>query len=323
MGIVRWLIVLVGVALAGLAGAAILGQAGSGAQPWDPELSDNFIFVKSIPFAIGLGVAVGLARGRGAGAQRRRADGKIERFRIGTVIGHWIATIGFLLALPTGLWQYLGGILSQDTPAPGGQLVLDFFRPLSLYLVYRVHYLGGALILFSIASFLTYWLINEDRSLLPPRGQWRAHLAGFAAELPPQLSGRVARLLRVDLAQRRPTPDRFTYFETGFSFPVWAILLTLITVTGLIKAMRYVYPVPGGILYWASTLHVASMVLIVLKVLDHLRYTLPRWPMMVAIARGWVSEGSIRSVVTGASSAPAPAADAGVARAPAMSGSDR
>ena len=309
MGAVRWLIVLVGVALAGLGAVAIFGQATSGTQPWDPELSDNFIFVKSIPFVLGLGVAVGLARGRGAGAQRRRADGRVERFRIGTVVGHWIMTIGFLLALPTGMWQYLGGIL-------------DVRAPIDLFLFYRVHYVGGAVVLFSVASFLAYWSINADRSLLPPRGQWRTHLAGAAAELPPRLSGPLARLFRLDLAARRPTPDRFTYYETGFSFPVWTIALALITVTGLIKAMRYVYPIPGGILYWASTFHVASMVLIVLKVLDHLRYTLPRWPMMVAIAKGWVNEGSIRSLLAAEPTA-APAADADVARAPAMSGSDR
>ena len=310
MGAVRWLLVLVALALAGLGAATIVGQATSGAQPWDPELSDNFIFVKSIPFVLGLGVAVGLARGRGAGPQRRRADGSVERFRIGTVVGHWTLAIGFLLALPTGMWQYLGGIL-------------DVRAPIDLFLFYRVHYIGAAIVLFSVASFLAYWSINTDRSLLPPRGQWRTHLAGFAAELPPRLSGRVARLLRLDLAQRRPTPERFTYYETGFSFPGWAIVLGLITVTGLIKALRYVYPLPGGILYAASTLHVASMVLIVIKVLDHLRYTLPRWPMMVAMAKGWVSEGSIRGLLAGTSTATTPTADSAVAHAPAMSGSDR
>ena len=116
----RWLLVLAGIAIAAAGGYVSLAQAGSGAQPWDPELSDNFVFMRALPFALGLGFVVGLFRAGGWKPTVRRGD-QIRRFSPGTVIGHWIATIGFVIALPTGLWQYLGGILSQDVPAPGGQ----------------------------------------------------------------------------------------------------------------------------------------------------------------------------------------------------------
>jgi cytochrome b subunit of formate dehydrogenase len=301
--IVRWAAVLAALALAIVGAAQILQQAGAGQQPWDPELSDNFIFIKGIPFSLALGVAVGLWRGR-TRPEERRGD-QVRRFSLGTVLGHWIATIGFLFAMPTGMWQYLGGILSQDTPAPLGQPLLDLFGAIPLYWFYRLHYVGGAVILFSVASFVTYWWVNGDRALLPPRGQWRAHLSAFAQGLPRWLATRVAGPLRLDLTRRTPPPDRFSYYETAFSFPTWAFAIALITVTGLIKAMRYVYPVPPLILYWSSTLHVAAMVLIFLKVLDHLRYTLARWPMMVAMAKGWVREGTIRDVL--ADDAPKPA----------------
>ena len=284
MTVARWLVVLCGIGIAVAGALVIAGQAGSGAQPWDSELSDNFIFVKAIPFVLGLGVAVGLLRGRGA-PPLRRPDGTVRRFTTGTVLGHWLITIGFVLALPTGMWQYLGGIL-------------DVRAPIDLFLFYRVHYIGGAIVLFSVAMFVTSWWLSGDRSLLPPRGAWRTHLVGAAQELPRAVGARAARLLRLDLGERVPPPQRFTYYETGLSFPTWAIALTLITVTGVIKAMRYIVPVPGPILYWSSTLHVAAMVLIVIKVLDHLRYTLPRWPMMVAIVKGWVSEAGIRRVLT-------------------------
>ena len=52
--------------------------------------------------------------------------------------------------------------------------------------------------------------------------------------------------------------------------------IALITVTGIVKALRYLYPIPGPVLFWASTLHVAAMVLIGLKVLDQLRIVLER-----------------------------------------------
>jgi hypothetical protein len=64
----------------------------------------------------------------------------------------------------------------------------------------------------------------------------------------------------------------------------------LIVITGLLKAMRYVYPIPGDVLYWASAIHVGAMVLLAIKVLDHMRYVLApsRWPLMQSMLTGWV-----------------------------------
>lgn len=283
----RWIVAAIAVVLAAVAGSAILGQASSGAQPWDSELSDNFVFAKSIPFILGLGVVVGLLRSpaRGPG---RRADGAVRRFSPWTVAMHATIALGVLLALPTGAWQYFGGIL-------------DVAAPLPLFWFYRVHYVGAAIVLFAIAAFLTGWWVTGDRSLLVPRGAWAGHLRGFVSELPPAVAGRVAKILRVDMRLAPPAPGRFSFYEMVFSFPSWAFVLGLITVTGLIKALRYVFPVPGPVLYVASTLHVAAMVLIAAKTLDHLRYTLERWPLVVAIATGWSKQPS-----GGAATPPAP-----------------
>lgn len=276
---VRWILVLVGVAIGAVGAYVSVAQSASGLQPWDPELSDNFVFMRLAPFAIALGVVVGLFRGSGPMRTVRR-DGAVRRFSPGTIIGHWIATLGFVLALPTGLWQYLGGIIDVHLPVP-------------LYLVYRIHYIGAALILFSVANFLAYWWVNGDRSLWIGRGEWRRHLTGLAHELPRRLGGILAARLGLDLSQR-PQPGRFTFYETAFSFPTWTFALALITITGIVKAMRYIYPIPGPVLFGASTLHVAAMTLLLIKVLDHLRYTLPRWPLMVAMVKGWVSETGLR-----------------------------
>lgn len=306
---VRGILVLAALALAVAGGIAILGQASSGAQPWDPELSDNFVFFKSLPFVLALGVAFGLLRAGGRRMERR--DGMVRRFNTGTILGHWLITIGFVLALPTGLWQYLGGILDAQLPIP-------------LYLIYRVHYIGASIILFTVTSFLAYWWMNGDRSLWVPGGQWRQHLTGFALELPARLRRMLASRLRLDLT-RRPEAGQFSFYETAFSFPTWTFALALITITGFLKAMRYVYPIPGPVLYVASTLHVAAMGLLILKVLDHLRYTLPRWPLMVAMVKGWVNENALRRALQPAAPpATVAAKEASPAPAPALAGrSDR
>jgi cytochrome b subunit of formate dehydrogenase len=276
--IVTWLLVLAGLVLAAFGVMTALGQASSGAQPWSIELSDNFVFIKVLPFVLGLGVAVGLLMARTYGA-KVRADGAVRRWSPGTVFGHWVLTLGFVLALPTGMWQYLGGILDVNLPIP-------------LYLFYRVHYIGASVVLFAVAAFVSYLWMTGDRSLLVPRGQWKRHLLGLAYELPPSIRGRYAKLLRIDLSQPRPPVGKFTFYEKVVEFPSWSIILALITVTGLVKAARYVVPVPGFVLWLSSTLHVAAMVLIVIKLLDHLRYTFPRWPLMASMVTTWVKEGS-------------------------------
>src|SRR5206468_8869718 len=147
----------------------------------------------------------------------------------------------------------------------------------------------------SVAYFLTYWWQTGSRSLLPPRGEWRRHWSAFAGELPPQLGRIVGRALRVEPIRSDSPPGQFSYYETAFSFPTWTIAIGLITVTGLIKALRYLAPVPGPVLWGASTLHVAAMVLLVLKVLDHLRYVFGRWPLVKAMTTTWLSEQYARA----------------------------
>ena len=276
MRIVTWILVVAGLVLTGLGVAAALGQAGSGAQPWSNELSDNFVFIKALPFVLAIGFAVGLLMARSYGP-KVRSDGGIRRWSPGTVFGHGVLTLGFILALPTGMWQYLGGILDVNLPIP-------------LYLFYRVHYIGAGVVLFAAAAFVSYLWMTGDRSLLVPRGQWGRHLLGLAYALPERLRAPYAKLLRVDLTQPRPPTGQFTFYERVVEFPSWSILLALITVTGLVKAARYLLPVPGFVLWLSSTLHVAAMVGIVIKLLDHLRYTFPRWPLVTSIATTWVNQ---------------------------------
>jgi uncharacterized membrane protein len=175
------------------------------------------------------------------------------------------------------MWQYLGGIIDVNLPIP-------------IYLFYRVHYIGAAIVLFAVAAFMSYLWMTGDRSLLVRRGQWGRHLLGLAYELPPRIRAPYAKLLRVDLSQPRPPTGQFTFYEKVVEFPSWSVLLALITITGVVKAVRYLIPVPGLVLFIASTLHVAAMVGIVIKLLDHLRYTFPRWPLVGSIATTWVNQ---------------------------------
>jgi cytochrome b subunit of formate dehydrogenase len=282
----RRVLVLIG-AVATLAGAiGIVVQVSAGAQPWGPTLADNMVFAKAIPFILGLGVVIGTAAGLAPGVgrvERRDADGAVRRFSALTVAMHWIAAVGFLLALATGAWQYLKGILDVEAPV---------FMPY----VYRVHYIGAALLLLAISTMVTYWLVAGVGGLLPPKGQRIRHLRGLAHELPRPLGGTLAALLGLNMRRQRPPTEQFTYYETTISFPTWIVLLGLVSLTGVLKAMRYVYPIPGDVIWWASTLHVAGMVLLAAKTLDHLRYVFApsRWSMLTSMASGWMSARAVQ-----------------------------
>lgn len=280
-----WLAFTVGLVLAvvGVGGAIVVGL-GAG-QPWDSELNDNLIFAKSLPFILAFGILCGLARALSDGmSTERRADGAIRRFHPATALNHWINAVGFLVAMTTGSIQYLKGVADVTLPFP-------------LFWVYRLHFIGASLMVFSAALFLTNRLITGDRRLLPPRGEWIRHFRGMTHELPPPIGRMVATFMGLNMRREPPPVGQFTYYEKAFSFPVWMILLGLILITGLIKAMRYVYPVPGDVLFWASGLHVAAMVALAAKFLDHLRYVLApsRWPLLRSMALTWIGEAYVRA----------------------------
>lgn len=252
------IVTAIGLVAAGAAALAIAGQAASGAQPWSPELRDNMLLAQATPLAIGLGVAVGMLR--------RAARG----------VGLWAFWLGLVLAIPTGSYQYLGGLL-------------DVHPPFALYLVYRVHYIGAGLLLLGVAALVTDIWTRGDRSFLVPKGQWRGYLRGAADELPPTLARTLAGPLGIDLRRPAPAPGRYSFYQTVVSFPWWGVAIALITVTGLVKALRYLYEVPGPVLFGASTLHVAAMVMIGVKVLDELRIVLARHrrPALAVLGLAW------------------------------------
>jgi cytochrome b subunit of formate dehydrogenase len=279
----RWVPLAAGVLAAVVAIVLIAAQVLSGVQPWGQLLTDNFVFARSIPFTLGLGVAFGAYRAMGRrppSVERRAGDGALRRFARGTAVMHWVISVGFLLALVTGAWQYLKGLLAVESR-------------IDMPLVYRVHYVGATLLLFGVAHFVTYWLMDTRHPLSVPSGQWIRHLRGMAHELPRPLGSALAAMLGLDMRRQAPPAGEFTYYEKVFSFPTWVILIGLIVITGILKALRYIYPIPGDLLWWVSAIHVGAMVGLAVKLLDHVRYVLApsRWPLLVASYTTWISRG--------------------------------
>ncbi|MBV9893457.1 MAG: hypothetical protein JO020_04745 [Chloroflexi bacterium] len=273
----KTVVLLAGVILFVVGIGASYAEWGSGGQPWGQLLTDNFLFARSLPFTIGLGIAVGFWRASGWRWGTEQKGQQLRRFAPSTVWLHALAGIALVALIATGGWQYLKGLLAADSPIYMGT-------------VYRVHYLAGTLLIFVTVAFLTDWLLRGERSLTIGNGQFIRSMRGLAHELPKPLGTIIGYTLGLDLRRAPPHTEEFTYYERTISFPLWELSVGLIILTGVIKAMRYVYPIPGDLLYWVSAVHVGAGVLLGLKLLDHLRYVLApsRWPLMAAIATGWI-----------------------------------
>jgi len=258
----------------------------SGVQPWGQLLTDNFLFARSLPFTIGLGIVAGYWRAAGwryAGTQRRETDGAIRRFARSTVWLHALAGIALVTLIATGGWQYLKGLLDVESPIYMGT-------------VYRLHYIAASALIFVSIVFVTDWLLRGEQALTVGKGQLIRSLRGLAHELPGPLRTTLAYTLGLDLRRTPPPADEFTFYERVVSFPTWELTIGLIILTGVIKAIRYVFPIPGDVLYWVSAIHVGSGVLLGMKLLDHLRYVLApsRWPTMAAMASGWMPQAYVQ-----------------------------
>jgi hypothetical protein len=302
----RTLVLLAGVILFAVGIGASYAEWASGTQPWGQLLTDNFLFARSLPFTIGLGIAVGFWRASGWRWGPEQQGPKVRRFAPSTVLLHALAGIALVGLIATGGWQYLKGLLAADSPVYMGT-------------VYRIHYLSATVLILVSVVFVTDWLLRGESALTVGKGQFIRSMRGLAHELPKPLGTIIGYSLGLDLRRAAPATEEFTYYERTVSFPTWEWSIALIILTGVIKAMRYVYPIPGDVLYWVSAVHVGAGVLLGLKLLDHLRYVLApsRWPLMGAIATGWVPTAYVERYLPGwyaritsgsAAARPAPAA---------------
>src|SRR3954454_23290465 len=276
-GTLAWAVLAVGLLMTLLGTVWAYQQANGPAQPWSELLHDNVVFAKLLPFLVGIGLVLGAVQTLLApGPRVETRPGWIRRFAPSTVTAHWINALGFLIALGTGSVQYLSGLLHQPPPVP-------------LWQVYRLHYVGACLMVLVATTWVTQRLLTADYRLLP-RGGAARHFRGLAAELPGPLSATVLYGVGLKPGRAAPPAGQFTYYEKTVDFPFWAILLALILASGLLKAMRYLYPLPGEVVHVASVVHVVAMGLLALKLLDHLRYVLTpsRWPLLRAMVTTWI-----------------------------------
>lgn len=238
------------------------------------------IFARLLPFVIGAAIAVALLE-RGRRQRHVAASGEsLRRHELSEVIAHWGNAVGVGLCLITATW-----------------LRRWFGRPFSLETTYVLHFIGAGLIMAAVAHHITFQRVGGGTGLIPKRradfknalaemvgytGVYRGLRGAFGVQMPAAVRRPAQRILRKwNLV---PDPDgKYLATEKVLSYSLWAVLIGVVVITGVIKTLRYAVSLPGGLLHWATYLHDGATIFLIVLLALHIGalVLVPRnWPLL-------------------------------------------
>jgi thiosulfate reductase cytochrome b subunit len=243
----------------------------------------DVLFARLLPFLLGGGIALALLqRGRGHRVPAHTAN-SLQRHELTEVITHWMNAAGIGLGLITAAW-----------------LLRWLNNPFSLATTYALHFLGAGLTVTAVAHHVAYQVVGGGSGLLPRSGAdvknafaevvgytgvYRGMRGVFGIQLPAAVRRPFQRVLRrYDIT---PEPaDKYLATEKVLSYTVWAALIAIVVVTGIVKTLAYVVPLPGGLRNAMTILHDGVTIFIVIFLVIHVAalVLVPRnWPLLASM----------------------------------------
>lgn len=281
-----------------LAGVVAAQEPGRdpGSMPQNALFRASLLFSQALPFLAGLGILIGLFRARTLAAQKAAniAGGTVRRHSLGTVSVHWLNALVVLIGLGTA-----------------AMLLRWVNQALDLQLLYVLHYVGAAFVVYILSYFVTFSIVSGGTGLIPrlrdvlaALGELVSYLeiygepGAFGIKLPKSISLPIARLL-VTFGLRRPKEvGKFLATKKALSFPVWTILLGVMLLTGLVKTLRYTWPIPSQVVGFSTWVHDLTTIGIVIWLVVHIASTtlIPRnWPLLKSMFVGTVPEEYVKA----------------------------
>jgi cytochrome b subunit of formate dehydrogenase len=261
----------------------------TGADGWPPQtalFNDGLFLARAVPFLIALAIGVGIVQARAAAREGGDAiiGEQVRRHDTGTVLAHWVNLVGIFLCLATGA------------------MVLRWVdRGVELRQVFIIHYFGAALILFAIFNHLTRHGVSGGAGLIPKRlsvirdaiGELLEYAGLFGPEgavlrisWPKPIRQPVAKYVRALLGYRPYSNGKFLPSEQVLSYAPWALWISLIVITGLIKVLKYLYAIPGSLVATATAVHDVVAIIIGVSIIIHLLPLLlvpANWPLLLSM----------------------------------------
>lgn len=265
--------------------------------------ANSILFARAIPFLITLGVAVGLLQAILRRPGTEIVNGQVKRHEWTDVIMHW-AMFGAMLLLWATALLMLPGVLFAGAQAivgpermAGWESTLKINRLVAVPTLYSLHYIGAGIAITAAVAHLAYHLVVGNRGLQPKRGDfWDAWAitfgylgiygpegAAFGIRLPSAIRKPLADGLKfVGITKPRPA-DKYLSTERVVSYWPAVVLIGILILTGVIKAIHYLYPVPGGLRQLLTIVHDVSGVLLAVWLIPHVSavaFVPTHWPLL-------------------------------------------
>jgi cytochrome b subunit of formate dehydrogenase len=258
-----------------------------GGFPQQTDLyNDALTLARAIPIILALGIGFGIWEGKRSMRERKSSPDSpsVIRHDIGTVIAHWANGIGFMIGMITGA------------------MVLRWVqRPDEMRIVFAIHYIGSSLVVFAVGSHLAQNFVTGGFGLIPRSlrdpiyalselieytGVFGPSGAALGISWPKALRQPFAGIIAsFGLVPPRKI-GKFLPAEKVASYTPWAIIISVMLVTGLVKALRYEYYIPPDFVAQMSTIHDLFTIVAIAMLGIHLCAVLlvPRhWPLVVSI----------------------------------------
>ena len=279
-----WLALLVGVLV--ITTSTVFAQGGGPLPPPSSFLADAILLARAAPLAILAGVLFGLWQAKLQKSRPKSAPNSpnVTRHDFGSVVAHWTNGLGFIISLLTGamVLKWIG-----------------FFSDLRT--VFLLHYIGAALILFGVFSHLAQHFVAGGFGLIPRSfrdvreglgelieytGVFGPEGAAFRLPIPQTIRKPIAGIFSAFGVAPPQRLGKYLPAEKVFSYAPWVIIVTVIVVTGLVKALRYIYPIAPEFVAQMTTWHDLFTAISVIMFAAHIAaVTLaPRnWPLLVSM----------------------------------------
>ena len=252
---------------------------------WAPEsmlFNDALTFARLAPFIAAIGILVGIWQARNAaraGGDRIVGQSVVRHDR-GTTVAHWVNATGSIVSLATGA------------------IILGWVHwPAEIRVIFLLHFVGAALKLYAVPNHLTRHGVAGGFGLIPRSwaalrdtmtemfeyaGVFGRGRAAFGIPWPKGFRQPIARYLR-GLGLKKPEGGKYLAAEQTLSYPVWGILTVVVVITGLIKTLRYVYPMPSAFIGATTMVHDLAAIGIAVMLVIHLAPLLlvpGNWPLL-------------------------------------------
>ncbi len=288
---------LLGAFMATLGTASAQGPVPVGFPPQTSLYEDAVLLARLLPLIAVLGIGFGVWQAKITMRQPKSSPNSptVIRHDFGTVIAHWTNGIGFIIGMITGM------IVLRRLP-----------RPDEMRIIFAIHYVGSALAVFGVVSHLTQNAVTGGMGLIPrslkdvrdgisdlfeQAGIFGPSGAVFGIHWPQVIRETLAETVSAFGFRQSKKIGKFLPAEKVFSYTPWAIIVTVIVVTGVIKAFRYLYPIPPDFIAQVSTLHDIFAYAAIVMLGIHLVAVLlvPRhWPLVISMLNTRISRAFVQ-----------------------------